>query len=666
MRALLGSALLSLWLGLSLSLGEAADTGSDGSSSDGGSSAAGSTRTTVVVLYPDVNCASTPAKISFEVNATCSTADADAVTCSAEVPTNPSARTYYYYSKTCTDDYEAFARDAFGDDAYLLLNFYNASGCGDWYAAILYPLDGKCHATDVYGTSGAIASRADNGTVGIQWFDGSTGRGTANNPLDVAGDDVSDEACVLEQYRLVAYNTDGSDASDASDTSDESAFDESTSGSDDQFDQNDSLATSSSSAESATTSSSVHRSGLGTGGVIAIAVAGTLVVVAALFAAVLYRRRRQAHDRDDDLENDKEGRPGSVVVLQEASHKLHRTPTGGSSKSKSKSSKFHSLDSTSASRTVSTRRHHSLQGDMWDDETIIAARVPREKVVIGELISRGGYGEVYLGTYNARQVAVKMLLPERRKQIRHVNDFLAEIKLTATLEHTCIVQFIGVAWDSLMDLVALSEYMEGGDLRGLLESFEQRGKPMGFDYNKVKIAKQVAHALTYLHSLQPMVLHRDLKSRNVLLNHVLDAKLTDFGVSRERVDATMTAGVGTSLWMAPEVMMGQKYDDKADMFSFGVMLAELDSHLLPYSHTRDPTRTNRKLPDTAILQLVVAGQLRVEFSEACLPSVMELGLACVAMDPRDRPTAAEALGRLHTISVQDVHESNDSTFMFSI
>ncbi|KAG6586643.1 Dynein heavy chain [Phytophthora cinnamomi] len=68
------------------------------------------------------------------------------------------------------------------------------------------------------------------------------------------------------------------------------------------------------------------------------------------------------------------------------------------------------------------------------------------------------------------------------------------------------------------------------------------------------------------------------ESCNILLNHAMEAKVIDFGISRERMDQTMTAGVGTSLWMAPEVMLGEKYDDKADMFSFGVVLSELDTH----------------------------------------------------------------------------------------
>ncbi|RLN91584.1 hypothetical protein BBJ28_00017099 [Nothophytophthora sp. Chile5] len=199
-----------------------------------------------------------------------------------------------------------------------------------------------------------------------------------------------------------------------------------------------------------------------------------------------------------------------------------------------------------------------------------------------------------------------------RNVIKHVNDFLAEVKLMAALDHPRIVQFVGVAWDSLSDLCVLSEYMAGGNLRTLLDSYEAQRHPVGFDRGKATIALHVAHALTYLHSLAPSsVLHRDLKSKNILLSAELGAKLTDFGVSRERADHTMTGGVGTSRWMAPEVMMGERYDDKADMFSFGVVLSELDLHALPYSHVRGESESGRRMPETAILQLVALGQLRV-------------------------------------------------------
>ncbi|ETL94302.1 hypothetical protein L917_07702, partial [Phytophthora nicotianae] len=117
-------------------------------------------------------------------------------------------------------------------------------------------------------------------------------------------------------------------------------------------------------------------------------------------------------------------------------------------------------------------------------------------------------------------------------------------------------------------------------------------------------------------------------------------------------DRTMTAGVGTSLWMAPEVMLGERYDDKADMFSFGVLLSELDVHVRPYSHAKE----NGKAPvaDAVTLQKVALGTLQVEFSSSSLESMVDLGLACVSLDPTKRPSSAEALYRLHTVLSQEL------------
>ncbi|KAL3673149.1 hypothetical protein V7S43_002444 [Phytophthora oleae] len=287
--------------------------------------------------------------------------------------------------------------------------------------------------------------------------------------------------------------------------------------------------------------------------------------------------------------------------------------------------------------------------NLWDDDAITTARIPKEKIDVGPLVSRGGFGEVYKGTYNGLTVAVKRMLPAHRKNVAHVNNFLAEVKLMASLDHSCIVQFVGVAWDSLSDVCAVTEFMDAGDLRGLLTAYHDENHPVGFDNDKVAIALQVAHALTYLHSLEPVVIHRDLKSRNILLTSDLSAKLTDFGVSRERADCTMTAGVGTSLWMAPEVLMGERYDDKADVFSFGVVLSELDLQVLPYAHATESSGSGRRMRDLAVLQRMAMGKLRVQFSPEATASMMELGLACVSLDPADRPSAAEVLYKLQVI-----------------
>ncbi|RLN02568.1 hypothetical protein BBO99_00008019, partial [Phytophthora kernoviae] len=133
----------------------------------------------------------------------------------------------------------------------------------------------------------------------------------------------------------------------------------------------------------------------------------------------------------------------------------------------------------------------------------MANRIPPEKVHIQNLLNRGAFGEVYSGTFNNEQVAVKMLLPSTRRDIRLVNEFLEEVRLTVSMDHPRIVILIGVAWDSLSDLCVVLEFMEGGDLRAMLKRYEKARHPVGFDHKKTAIALYVCHALAYLHSLGP-------------------------------------------------------------------------------------------------------------------------------------------------------------------
>ncbi|GLE10929.1 hypothetical protein PINS_up023201 [Pythium insidiosum] len=221
------------------------------------------------------------------------------------------------------------------------------------------------------------------------------------------------------------------------------------------------------------------------------------------------------------------------------------------------------------------------------DDAIAALQIPMHELTVSQLLSRGTFGEVFLGHFHGHRVAVKRLAPERRQDEYERSAFLSEAKLMATLQHERIIQFVGVAWDDPLDVHVVTEFMDGGDLRTLLQTFNDQGRPVGFDACKLQIARHVIEGLAYLHSLQPAVLHRDLKSRNVLLSaDAQRAKLIDFGVSRLRADqnsSTMTTCVGTLRWMAPEVMVGGRYGESADVFSFGVVLSELDTHEIPYN-----------------------------------------------------------------------------------
>eukprot|EP00644_Phytophthora_capsici_P015991 jgi/Phyca11/122811/e_gw1.49.261.1 len=102
------------------------------------------------------------------------------------------------------------------------------------------------------------------------------------------------------------------------------------------------------------------------------------------------------------------------------------------------------LPSGSIPRNVNQVIVHGQTG-LWDDDVITTKRIPRDKVVTRKLLSRGAYGEVYAGSFNSRPVAVKMLLPSTRGNLEYVKEFLAEAKMTASLDHPHIVSFVGVA-----------------------------------------------------------------------------------------------------------------------------------------------------------------------------------------------------------------------------
>ncbi|KAK1928678.1 Serine/threonine-protein kinase STY17 [Phytophthora citrophthora] len=222
-----------------------------------------------------------------------------------------------------------------------------------------------------------------------------------------------------------------------------------------------------------------------------------------------------------------------------------------------------------------------LLHDLLNDDFffIVVNRLPRDKILLNEILSGVAYGGVYTGTLKHYPVTIKMLRPSRCKSLQHVRDFLSEAKMTATLDHPRIVSFSGVAWDSLLDLCVVLDLMNNGDLRSLLD------RSLGF------YPRQNPDSSSYLrgnHVLAFTANSSDPSRSQIPKCSAEQAKLSDFGISREQMDQTMTAGVGTSLWMAPEVMMGEQYDVKADMFSFGVLLSEQD---VMYCHT--PKRSSK-------------------------------------------------------------------------
>ncbi|KUF88409.1 Serine/threonine-protein kinase TNNI3K [Phytophthora nicotianae] len=283
---------------------------------------------------------------------------------------------------------------------------------------------------------------------------------------------------------------------------------------------------------------------------------------------------------------------------------------------------------------------------IWRDPELLSLQVSVQDIQDIRLIGSGAFGVVWLVRYRRAQLFASKRLREDMATHERVQNFVDEIKMVSKFDHPSIVKFIGAAWSIESDLQALFEYMENGDLRTYLSA---SNLPRYWTSTQFQLAIDTIEALVYVHSFDPPLIHRDLKSRNVLISVEMHAKLTDFGTTRYRSkDNTMTIGVGTGRWLAPEIISGStEYDQSADIFSFGVLLTEIDTHNLPYCDAIGPR--GNKLEEVAILQKVANDQLRPTIGASCPPTVRDLANRCMSQSPLDRPLAAEVAYVLRTV-----------------
>ncbi|KAF0683046.1 Aste57867_24899 [Aphanomyces stellatus] len=278
---------------------------------------------------------------------------------------------------------------------------------------------------------------------------------------------------------------------------------------------------------------------------------------------------------------------------------------------------------------------------------------PMSSIVVSrDAVGKGGFGAVFYGTWHGADVAVKRLLPEKEKDLHAVADFIAEIKLLASVQSEYIVAFKGAAWTRPVDIMLVMEWMEEGDL----DHFLQTHRPADVEWrHRLQIAHDVAHALGYLHGARNII-HRDLKTRNVLLSPSLRAKLTDFGISRQAAaaDKSMTARIGTKNWMAPEVQRGGRYDKSADMYAFGVLLFLLDTHdAAPHA------MTGKSAPEFESFRPEKSTGRATAFSAHAPHWYIDLSRQCVVVDPKRRPSARQAALLLE----QKLEEANGTMFL---
>ena len=238
------------------------------------------------------------------------------------------------------------------------------------------------------------------------------------------------------------------------------------------------------------------------------------------------------------------------------------------------------LEHTEAARRRAEREAELAKAKLEGGQNAAYRRIQAADLEVGSKIASGGFAKVYRGAWFGQDVAIKVF--KKGKEEATKVAFEKEMHILSNLRHPNCVLMLGGYTDGEGRLAIVTELMRGGSLFDLLRKHNEAGTQL--EHAKLKqILKDIAQGCAYLHMCRPRIIHRDLKSLNVLLDDHHRAKVADFGLSREHVDGqTMTVGLGTPHWLPREVMAREKYDHKVDVYSFGMLVWEVATTEIPF------------------------------------------------------------------------------------
>ncbi|XP_057442962.1 serine/threonine/tyrosine-protein kinase HT1-like [Lotus japonicus] len=204
------------------------------------------------------------------------------------------------------------------------------------------------------------------------------------------------------------------------------------------------------------------------------------------------------------------------------------------------------------------------------------------QLLIGMKFASGRHSRIYKGVYKERDVAIKLVSqPEEDEDLACFleKQFTSEVSLLLPLRHPNIITFVAACKKPPVFCI-ITEYLAGGSLRKYLHHQEPHSVPL---HLVLKLALDIARGMQYLHSQG--IIHRDLKSENLLLGEDMCVKVVDFGISCLESQCGSAKGfTGTYRWMAPEMIKEKHHTKKVDVYSFGIVLWELLTGLTPFDN----------------------------------------------------------------------------------
>ncbi|XP_061343777.1 cysteine-rich receptor-like protein kinase 10 [Gastrolobium bilobum] len=297
----------------------------------------------------------------------------------------------------------------------------------------------------------------------------------------------------------------------------------------------------------------------------------------------------------------------------------------------------------------------TIQSLLFNLATIEAAT---NKFSYENKIGKGGFGEVYKGVLlDGREIAVKKLSLSVTS-LQGTVEFMNEAILVAKLQHRNLVRLLGFCLEG-QEKMLIYEYIPNKSLdRFLFDPVKQRELDWSGRY---KIIVSIARGILYLHEdSQLLIIHRDLKASNVLLDENMNPKISDFGMAKifqaDQTQVNTGRIVGTYGYMSPEYAMRGQFSVKSDVFNFGVLVLEIVSgkkntdfcqtkhadDLLSYAWKNWTEQTPLELLDPT---------LRDSYSRNEVIRCIHIGLLCIQENPSDRPSMATISLMLNSYSV---------------
>ncbi|OWM64578.1 hypothetical protein CDL15_Pgr020545 [Punica granatum] len=265
-------------------------------------------------------------------------------------------------------------------------------------------------------------------------------------------------------------------------------------------------------------------------------------------------------------------------------------------------------------------------------------------------IGSGGFGVVYYGKLkDGREIAVKVLTNDSYQGKR---EFSNEVTLLSRIHHRNLVQFLGYCQECGRNMLVY-EFMHNGTLKEHLYIGPLSNR-RGINWIKrLEIAEDASRGIEYLHTgCTPAIIHRDLKSSNILLDKNMMAKVSDFGLSKSAVDGVSHVSSivrGTVGYLDPEYYISQQLTDKSDVYSFGVILLELISGREAISNEsfgvncRNIVQWAKLHIESGDIQGIIDPNLRDDYDIQSMWKIAEKALMCVQPHGHMRPSISEVL-----------------------